>query len=382
MTSTCSLQPDVVPAEAYVAALAGFQRMSLHRLGALLRHHEPKDAWRVALGEVPAAGLVARVLAQDGVRAAWRRSASERSPEVVWQRCLDLGIEVVPYGHPRYPGGLLDDPLPPPVLFVQGDLTLLQGRRVAIVGTRNATSAGREAARALGHGLASAGVHVVSGLARGVDGQAHRGVLSAEAAGRPIGIVASGLDVVYPREHRDLWEATANCGLLLTEAPPGVAPEPHRFPLRNRIVAALSEVVVVVESRERGGSLITAALAVERDITVMVVPGPVGRRSAAGTNQLLCEGAVPVTSTDDVLTALSFQHGRSAVLRADLRARPRSADISVYRLLHGEPRTIDGVALALGLSLVDAAMCLARLEAAGWLAQADGWFECVGSTLR
>jgi DNA processing protein len=365
-----------------VAALAGFRNMSVHRLGALLRHHSPPEAWQVVLGERPASGLIARVLAEDGVRQMWRRCALDRQPEDVWQRCLQLGIDVLPYGHPRYPAGLLDDPLPPPVLFVRGDLGLLAGRRVGVVGTRNATAAGREAARSIGLGLAAAGVHVVSGLARGVDGHAHRGTLAAEGEGRPIGIVASGLDVVYPREHRDLWEAAANCGLLLSEAPPGIAPEPHRFPLRNRIVAALSEVVVVVESRERGGSLITAALAVERNVPVMAVPGPIGRRSAAGTNGLLCDGAVPLLSVDDILTALSFQHGRSAVVANDLRARPRGEDIAVYRVLHDDPRTIDGVALALGLSLVDAAMSLARLESAGWVAQADGWFECVGSPLR
>ena len=371
-----------IPPEAYVAALAGFRHMSVWRLGALLRLHAPHEAWEVVQGQRPSTGLVAQALAAKGVRPAWSSCARERDPIKVFERCTELGVRVLPHGHPDYPGGLLDDPHPPPVLFARGDLSVLAGRRVAIVGTRNATAQGRETARELGFGLAAAGVHVVSGLARGVDGHAHRGVLAAEGTGRPIAVVASGLDVVYPREHRDLWEAAANCGLLLSEAPPGVPPEPHRFPLRNRIVAALSEVVVVVESRERGGSLITAALAVERDVPVMAVPGPVGRRSAAGTNDLLCDGAIPVTCADDVLTALSFQHGRSAVLPADLRARPRSADIPVYRLLKEDPRTVDGVALALGLGLVEAAMSLARLEAAGWVAQGDGWFECVGSPLR
>lgn len=372
----------LVPPEAYVAALAGFRNMSVHRLGALLRHHTPAEAWEIVLGERPATGLIAQVLATQGVRTMWRRCALERQPAAIWQRCVELGVEVLPYGHPRYPAGLLDDPLPPPVLFARGDLSLLAGRRVGVVGTRNATAGGREAARSLGFGLAANGVHVVSGLARGIDGHAHRGVLAAEGEGRPIGIVASGHDVVYPREHRDLWAATANCGLLLSESPPGTPPEPHRFPLRNRIVAALSEVVIVVESRERGGSLITASLAVERDVPVMAVPGPIGRRAAAGTNALLSEGATPMLSLDDVLTALSFQHGHSAVVAADLRARPRGDDIPVYRVLYDDPRTIDGVALALGLSLVEAAMSLSRLESAGWIAQADGWFECVGSPLR
>lgn len=373
-----------VPPEAYVASIAGFRNMNVHRFSALLRHHEPEEAWQVVLGERPAQGLFARVKAadRDNAQQAWRVCARERPPAKIWEQCAALGVRVLLPRDPDFPGVLLHDPLPPPVLFSRGDLGLLAGRRVAIVGTRNATAAGRDAARTLGFGLASNGVHVVSGLARGIDGHAHRGVLAAEGEGRPIGIVASGLDVVYPREHRDLWEATANCGLLLSEAPPGMPPEAHRFPLRNRIVAALSEVVVVVESRETGGSLITTSLAIERNVPVMAVPGSMNQRSAAGTNQLLAEGATPVTGVDDVLTALSFQHQRSAVLPADMRARPRTEDLPVYRTVAADPRTVDGVALALGLGLVEAAMSLARLEAAGWLAQADGWFERVGSPLR
>ncbi|MBI4885384.1 MAG: DNA-protecting protein DprA [Actinobacteria bacterium] len=379
------------PPEAYVAALAGFRNMSVHRLSALLRHHAPEEAWAVVLGEQPTSGLVAQVLAKAEIRASWRRCATERPPEQVWQRCLDLGLTVVPLGDPRFPAGLVNDRLPPPVLFARGDLALLAGRRVAIVGTRNATSGGRETARRLGHGLAAAGVHVISGLARGIDGWAHRGALAAANAfdactadgrGRPIGIVASGHDVIYPREHADLWTAVGEVGLLLSEAPPGTAPEAHRFPLRNRIVAALAEVVVVVESRERGGSLITAGEAVDRSIPVMAVPGPVDRRSSAGTNRLICDGATPALAVDDVLIALSYQHGRSAVVAADLRPRPRGSDLAVYRVVAEDARTIDGVALALGLSLVDAAMCLARLESTGWIAQADGWFESVGSPFR
>ena len=371
-----------LPDEAYVAALAGFLSMNVHRLSALLRHHSPREAWAVVCGEAAARGPIAAALTVKGVRAVWACSAAERPPAEVWQRCCELGVQVLPYGCPQYPALLLDDPLPPPVLFARGDLGLLAGRRVGIVGTRNATAAGRYAARQLGHDLAASDVHVVSGLARGIDGCAHQGVLSAEGAGRPIAVVASGHDVVYPREHRDMWEAIANCGLLLTEGPPGTAPEAHRFPLRNRIIAALSEAVVVVESRERGGSLLTAGDALARDVPVMAVPGPVGRRAGAGTNQLLCDGAIPVTGAADVLTQLSFQHLRDIAAPADLRARPRPADTVVYRALQAQPRTIDGMALALGGSLVEVAMALARLQSAGWIAEVDGWFECVGSPLR
>jgi DNA processing protein len=195
-------------------------------------------------------------------------------------------------------------------------------------------------------------------------------------------VVASGLDVVYPPEHRDLWTATGECGLLLSEAAPGTRPEPYRFPLRNRIVAALSEVVVVVESRERGGSLITADAALDRGVPIMAVPGNPSNRAAAGSNALLRDGAAPALDAADVLTLLQLDHsfaiGAPAVER---RRRPRPDDLEVYRVLRDEPRTIDGVLLATGLSLSEVAIRLARLEAAGWLAEADGWFEVVGSPL-
>ena len=125
-------------------------------------------------------------------------------------------------------------------------------------------------------------MHVVSGLARGIDGCAHRGALQTEGGGRPIAVVASGHDVIYPREHRDLWREVAEQGLLLSEAPPGTAPEAYRFPMRNRVIAALSELVIVVESREHGGSLITVAEALERNVPLMAVPGGVHNRAATG----------------------------------------------------------------------------------------------------
>lgn len=371
-----------LPPEAYAAALAGLSGMNVTRLGSLLRHCAPPHAWALVRGEVPAAPDIAHVMADGARRAQWARSAAQTDVEALWVRCTELNVAVVPWGDPRYPVALLDDPLPPPVLFVQGDLSLLAGRRVGIVGTRNATAAGRHTAERMGHQLAAAGVHVVSGLARGIDGCAHRGVLAAEATGRPIAVVASGHDVVYPREHGDLWAAVGNCGLLLSEAPPGTRPEAYRFPMRNRIIAGLSEALVVVESRERGGSLLTANDAMARNVPLMAVPGPVGRRIGAGTNQLLCDGAMPVTGADDVLTHLSFHHERLFLEPADLRPRPRPDDVPAYRVLQREPRTLDGVALALGAGLIEAAMALARLEAAGWIAQVDGWFECVGSPLK
>lgn len=370
-----------VPPEAYAAALAGFDAMTVHRLAALLRHHEPAHAWAVACGEVPVGGLVGRVLADREVRAAWARSAALRPPQQVWDDLQRTGTITLVIGGAGYPAILANDQLAPPVLFARGDLSLLGGRRVAIVGTRNATASGRATARDIAADLAASGVHVVSGLARGIDGVAHGAVIAAEAPGRPVAVVASGPDVVYPAEHRALWEGVCNCGLLLSEVPPGIGPVAYRFPLRNRIIAALSEVVVVVESRERGGSLSTAAEALDRGIPLAAVPGPPTNRAAAGTNNLLRDGASPVMDAGDVLALLSLDH-RRAVPAPDLRPRPRPDDVVVYDALRDGPRTIDGIALVCALPLVEAAMRLARLEHQGWVGGTDGWYELIGSPLR
>jgi DNA processing protein len=268
------------------------------------------------------------------------------------------------------------------VLFYRGTLDLLAGRRVAIVGTRNATAGGRQAARSIALGVSEAGVHVVSGLARGIDGCAHSAVVAGEGPGRAIAVVASGPDIVYPREHRGLWEHVAEHGLLLTEAPPGTAPEAHRFPLRNRIIAALAEVVVVVESRSKGGSLITVNEAMERGVQLMVVPGDAHNRAAVGTNNLLREGAAVAVEAQDVLDVLSIDHHRSGPIVGEQRASPRGSDREVYDLCAKRPCTIDSLVLGTGRSLVEVAMAMARLEQAGWVAQADGWFQAVGSPLR
>lgn len=375
------MSPDLPP-EAYAAALAAFPHMTIHRLGALLRHHSPIDAYEVAIGQHGPRGLIERVLADEDVRAAWLRAGRSTILDDIWQRCTRVGVRVLVHGGTDYPVSLLDDPLPPPVLFCQGELELLDGRRAAIVGTRNATAAGRDTAVTLGRQLAAADVHVVSGLARGIDGCAHVGALQATGRGQPIAVVASGHDVVYPREHRDLWKRVGEQGLLLSEAPPGTAPEAYRFPLRNRLIAALAEVVVVVESREHGGSLITVNEAIARNVPLMAVPGGVHNRAATGTNQLIRDGAGVVVEATDVLIALALDHRRATGSVADPRPRPNGADLTVYETCAGEPRTIDGLSLVCSLSLVDTAMAVARLEQTGWIQQIDGWFEAVGSPLR
>ena len=198
---------------------------------------------------------------------------------------------------------LAGDPEPPGLLFLLGDVDLLTvPGPVGVVGTRRCTALGRTVAHRLGSNLAEASSPVVSGLALGIDGAAHRGCL--EHGGAAIGVVGGGLDVVYPRANRPLWDEVGQRGLLLSEVPTTVRPKRWRFPARNRLIAALSDAVVVVESHERGGALSTADEALRRDIPVMAVPGSVMSSASEGTNGLLVDGAVPIRDVIDVLTYL------------------------------------------------------------------------------
>src|SRR5262249_35107997 len=204
---------------------------------ALLRRQLPSEVWLAVSGEAPPnAGVADAIRRTPDLPVRWRAHARRHPPDRVWARCADAGVDVHVLDHPGYPELLAADREAPAVLFSRGDLGVLDGRRVAVIGTRNATATGRDIARELGAGLAAAGVRVVSGLARGVDGWAHRGALSARAA-PPIGVVACGLDVIYPREHGTLWSEVATHGVLLAEVPPGTSPHAFRFPLPHHLLA-------------------------------------------------------------------------------------------------------------------------------------------------
>jgi DNA processing protein len=367
----------MTPPAAFVAALAGFERMTTNRLSGLLAHRSPENAFAIATGGCappePFATLFAR---EPDLVAAWRRSAAQRPPDEVWHQCLGAGVDVVVAGDLGYPAPLLDDPRRPAALFVRGDLGVLDARRVGIVGTRNATQRGRETAARFGYELAAEGVVVVSGLAKGIDGAAHRGALAVDGA-QPVAVVGTGPDRPYPAQHAQLWEAVAERGALISEWPPGTAPDAFRFPLRNRILAALVEVLVVVESRERGGSLITAREAAERGVEVFAVPGALQSRAALGTNKLLCDGASPATETADLLMALGLDRRRAGRSRHDPRSLPTSSDRRLIDACRAAPQTLEGLSSSCGGSLVDTAMAVARLEHAGWLRETAGWFESV-----
>jgi DNA processing protein len=364
-----------LPPEAYAAAIAGVDGMTPRRISRLLRRHRPEEAWAVLRGEVDDQLLAADLERSEWLRAGVARCATADAPARAWERCVGTGTRVLPLGSAGYPAVLAADRSAPAVLFVRGDLAALERRRAGMVGTRNATEGGRRVAARLGRELSEAGVAVVSGLARGIDGAAHRGALAADGA--PIAVVASGPDVPFPREHASLWGSVIERGVLLSEHPPGTAPVATSFPARNRILAALSEVLVVVESRARGGSMITVNEAQLRQIEVLAVPGSLLNRAADGTNGLIAQGAIPVLGSDDVLVALGLDHRRAGSTAYDSRPPPAGGDRVVLEAMAGDALTVDELMGRTGLALADVALALGRLEAGGWVVRAGGWFEPV-----
>ncbi|HET7488987.1 MAG TPA: DNA-processing protein DprA [Acidimicrobiales bacterium] len=354
---------DRPPEWAYAAALAGLPYMAWDKLAGLLADGRPSAAWRrVAAG---------------GAGQPWRHAAAATSVAEVEAAHRRAGVAVHLAGDAAVPAALAADHEAPAVLFVRGDAGAASaGPMVGIVGTRRCTGYGRDVARQLGRELSSAGVGLVSGLALGIDGAAHEGALAAGAA-PPVAVVGSGLDVVYPRRHAGLWERVAAAGALLSEAPAAARPEPWRFPARNRLIAALADVVVVVESHAAGGSMHTVRAAAERSVTVMAVPGPVRSAASMGTNRLLADGCPPVCDTGDVLVALALERA-GAPPPADGRRQPEAEDAAVLELLGWEAVSIDELLAGTDLTPGRLSVALTRLEHDGWARGRAGWWERVG----
>jgi DNA processing protein len=260
---------------------------------------------------------------------------------------------------------------PPPSLWVRsGDPELLSAPAVAIVGARSCSSYGRSVARSLGRDLAAAGLVVVSGMARGVDGEAHRGAL--EADGVTVAVLGCGIDRDYPAAHAELARRIVERGLVASEYEPGVEPAPWRFPARNRIIAGLCGATVVVEARERSGALITADFALEEGREVLAVPGEITNALASGTNALLRLGATPVTRAADVLEAFGLEPAASST--PELGA---TAEQLLGRLRDG-PLTADELVRVTGVDAAAAAGALLELELARTVQLEDGVYRaCV-----
>ena len=414
---------SALPEEAYAVALASVPGIGPKSLRVLLQDAAPRAAWE---------GLV---------RGRVSLLASRRPGEVVvhaqktdvaalWAAHVRAGVRVCTLGQREYPEALAGDPQAPAVLFFVGRPSVLDSSpRVAIVGTRSATRYGLGVAAQLGADLAAAGVVVVSGLALGIDAAAHEGAVAAwraacgdrddggdrdgerdgdrdrdrddEAssvgkspcesekrsggcAAPPVAVVAGSVATPYPRQHAGLWRRVATAGAVLSESPIGSADLAWRFPLRNRIIAALSDVLVVVECHVRGGSLHTVQAATTRGVTVGAVPGSVRSPASAGTNALLADGCFVVRDASDVLVAVGLA---TAGMRKGSTDRPAPSDgrvddlpsptAEVIREVAWDPTPLEEIIQRTGFGMDAVCSALERLRTRGVVHGEGGWWERV-----
>jgi DNA processing protein len=320
---------------------------------------------------------IRRLVSESGWSGALRRlrSSSRTSPavkaaldvgaEIRLESLAAIGVELVTEADDRYPQALSELPDRPLWLFCKGDLSQRPG--VAVVGSRRATRYGTEIARVLGAQVARAGWTVVSGLAAGIDTAAHMGAVEVE--GTTTAVLGSGIDVWYPRRNRALGEQIiAGGGAIVSEFPPGTAPDPWRFPARNRIISGLSSVVIVVEAAVRSGALITARLALEHGRMVMAVPGDLSRATSAGANLLIRDGAHPLTELDALIEELELILGQAP------EAPPSSDDGSDGLLEHLGPTSvsIDDLAISAGMPIERLMARLTHLELTGMVVVEGG----------
>ncbi|MDX1663934.1 MAG: DNA-processing protein DprA, partial [Candidatus Promineifilaceae bacterium] len=305
------------------------------RLQALLDHFgSPEAAWRASERELERLGL--------DRRARRALSAARRDVDLdgYLERVQDRGCTVLTWASEDYPPYLREIPAPPPVLYVAGRLQEVDRWAVAVVGTRRLTAYGRQITRELVAGLVRHNVTIISGLARGIDGIAHK--TAVKMGGRTIAVLGSGLDCLYPPEHRNLARTIVSQeqGAVVTEYALGVQPDARNFPPRNRIISGLSLGTIVVEAGERSGALITADFALEQDREVFAVPGNVNSRASKGTNRLIQQGAKLVLGVEDVLEELNLHMVPQQV--AVQMAMPESEEeAALLKLLSVEPLHVD-----------------------------------------
>jgi len=282
-----------------------------------------------------------------------------------------LGAQAVIYSDPLYPKALKDLSDPPPVLYTLGDIKVLQDPMVAIVGSRAATVYGRRIARRLAGELAANGIVVTSGLALGIDAEAHIGAL--EAQGATIGVLGCGLNFVYPRQNEKLFRQIAKTGLIVTEYPLGTKPEPFRFPARNRIIAGLAAGVVVVEATRKSGSLITAQIGLDLNRDIFAVPGQVDSLKSEGTHWLLQQGAKLVSCATDIVSELEGGCFRSRPFPRPETDKAGDSELAgddslagdVLQLLDSYPQSRDDLQINLDVSAARLSEVLLLLELDG-----------------
>lgn len=319
-----------------------------------------------ALAEVP--GLRAEVRHALKDQATRQRAAEELG------RCEEAGLHLVAWDDPRYPPLLKEIVNPPLVLYVKGDATLLATPALAVVGARAATSYGQKIAGELAGGLARQGFTVVSGLALGIDGVAHRHAL--RAGGKTVAVLGCGVDIAYPAQHRGLYQEIAEQGALVSDYPLGTPPEGFRFPARNRIISGLCRGVAVIEAAKHSGSLITAELAMEQGREVFAVPGRVDSAKSEGCHRLIREGATLIHTVADIVAELEYPAATAGAPEPQTVA-PGNQELSpeeqcIVACLEAYPKDIDTIITATRIPAQKVVTLLLGLELKGVVAAQPG----------
>jgi DNA processing protein len=270
------------------------------------------------------------------------------------------GVWFVARLRPGFPESLVNIPAPPHLLYGRGELRPSDANAVAVVGSRNCTAYGRRMAERLAGDLARAGFTIVSGLARGIDGTAHRASL--QAGGRTLAVLAGGLSKIYPPEHADLASEVATNGALVTEAPMRMEPMAGMFPNRNRLISGFSRGVIVIEATEKSGALITARHAAEQGRPVFAVPGSLDSPASAGAHYLLRQGAVLIRGAEDILEELDGVRIPPKPQPAELPPGLDEAQQKIWQFLHDRPRHVDEIAQDLVLSVPEITRALMMME--------------------
>ncbi len=335
------------------------------RVRRLLEHFGSlSEAWHSPLDKLRSAGLDSRALEQMA------QARQEIDPAAELARLDRLGIAVLTWEDDVYPGllaQLREIDQAPPVLYVRGSLSEADEWALAVVGTRSISAYGRQVAHTLAADLAASGLTIVSGLARGVDAEAHTAAL--EVGGRTLAVLGCGLDLIYPPEHRQLAARIVQHGALVSPFPLGTLPEARMFAPRNRVLSGLARGVLVIEAGEKSGALLTAGHALEQGREVFAVPGNITARGSSGTNRLIQEGAHPVLDARDVLEVLQMEQ---VALHAQARSElpPVSGpERAVLECLSQDPLHIDELTRQCGLPVSVVSSTLAMLELKGMVRQ-------------
>jgi DNA processing protein len=322
-----------------------------------------KTAWDASPADLAASGLGAKIIDR------FLDIRSTLDLKKYWDQVQKQQIEVLTWQDPAYPSHLKEIEQPPPVLYFRGTITDEDLWAVAVVGTRQVTAYGRQVTEELAATLAHNGVTIISGLARGIDAIAHSAAI--KAGGRTLAILGSGVDKIYPPEHRQMAEKIMAQGALISDYSPGTPPESTNFPPRNRIISGLSMAVVVVEAGETSGALITAEFAADQGREVFAVPGNILAPQSKGCNRLIANGARPLLNAEDVLEALDLT--RNIERREVRKVVPSDAtEAMLLELLSQEPLHVDDIRAQSGLPIEKVSAALTMMELKGMVRQVGG----------